>query len=249
MSRRFDGASVLISGAAGGFGAGAARAFAAEGAKLLLTDLREETVGQIAEETGAVALAGDVSDPGFHAELVVKAKDAFGRLDIAVNNAGIVHDPQPLPAISPDLVRRVIDVDLLGVMWAMQAQIPQMAAQGQGAIVNIASVAGLGGAPGLSAYAAAKHGVVGLTKSAAVEVARFGIRINAVCPAFARTAMVESVVKAGDTEAEKNLTRGIPMRRVGEVAEIVPGILWAADPANSFMTGETITLDGGLSAM
>ena len=123
-----------------------------------------------------------------------------------------------------------------------------------GAIVNIASVAGLAGAPLLSVYAAAKHGVIGLTKSAAAENARRGIRINAVCPSFARTAMVlgppdENGVSTADPDAEAKIARGIPMRRLAEIDEIVAAVLFAADPANSFMTGVALPVDGGLSAI
>lgn len=249
MSRRFEGKSVLITGAAGGFGSGAARAFLQAGARVVLSDLDPVGLARLADELEVPALAGDVADPGFHTDLVAYAVEQNQVLDIAINNAGIVHAPQPLATISEEVARRVIDVDLLGVLWAMQAQIKQMSGQRAGTIVNIASVAGVNGAPTLGAYAAAKHGVVGLTKTAAVEMAKFGLRINAVCPAFARTAMVESVVPAGDQSAEDKLVRNIPMRRVAEVEEVVQGILFAADPANSFMTGQTITLDGGLSAL
>ncbi|MEL6582540.1 MAG: glucose 1-dehydrogenase [Pseudomonadota bacterium] len=245
----FEGKTVLITGAAGGFGTGTARAFAARGAKVILSDLDPVGLTRLAEELEVPALAGDVADPQFHKDLVAFALEQGPTLDIAINNAGIVHAPQPLHTISEDTARRVIEVDLFGVLWAMQAQINQMIHQRSGTIVNVASVAGLNGAPTLGAYAAAKHGVVGLTKTAAAENAKFGLRINAVCPAFSRTAMVESVVPNGDQTAEEKLVRGIPMRRVADVNEIVRGILFAADPENSFMTGETITLDGGLSAL
>lgn len=249
MNARFGGKTVLISGAAGGFGSGAARAFAQEGAKLFLTDIDSAKLGKLAAELNAEALAGDIADPAFHKVLLEAAVARLGRIDIAINNAGIAHPPQPLSAMDRDVTRRVIDVDLLAVVWAMQSQISHMTAQGGGVIVNIASVAGIGGAPGLSVYAAAKHGVVGLTKSAAAESARFNIRINAICPAFVRTQMVEDMLPDGDAESAKKLVQAIPMRRVGQVDEIVTGILWAADPDNSFLTGQAIALDGGLTAV
>lgn len=254
---RFEGKTVLISGATGGFGHGAAKAFAAEGAQLLLTDLPGSRLEEVAAAIdGPVeVLAGDVTDPAHHAALVARAMDHFGALDIAVNNAGIVNRPARTEEIGAEEARRVIEVDLLGVFFALQAQIPAMQAQFRadgrtGAIVNVASVAGLVGSATLSIYAAAKHGVVGLTRTAAVENARRGIRVNAICPSFARTAMVDqTLAHAPDpAAAEAELVRGVPMRRIAEPAEIVQAILWAAAPENSFMTGQTLALDGGITA-
>jgi len=237
---------VLITGAAAGLGKGIARAFAAQGAKLVLGDINVAPLEAVAAALGTecVTMVGDVSDAAYAKALVALALERFGNLDIAINNAGIVHDPAFLPDITESDARRVIDVDLLGVLWALQAQIPAM---GQGAIINIASVAGLSGAPTLGAYAAAKHGVIGLTRSAALENARRGIRVNAVCPSFARTAMAgeASHSKAHETE----MTRGIPMRRLASVAEVVQAVMFLADPANSFMTGQAIGVDGGMGAM
>ena len=202
------------------------------------------------------ALAGDVTDPELHEKLVALAQTRFGRLDVAINNAGIAHPMGRLPELDNDAARRVIEVDLLGVFFAMKPQLNAMSAQAEaggkgGAIVNIASVAGLAGAPMISIYAAAKHGVVGLTRSAAAEYARRGVRVNAVCPAFARTAMVEIGLLGGDDpiEAERQLVRGVPMRRIAEPSEIITAILFAADPANSFMTGQAIAVDGGITAV
>ncbi|RWM11976.1 MAG: SDR family oxidoreductase [Mesorhizobium sp.] len=256
---RFDGATVLITGATGGLGSGAAKAFAAEGARLVLSDLDETALGDFAATLGAETafLAGNIADERLSEDLVKLAVETFGRLDIAVNNAGIVHAFVRLPQVTSEEARRVLEVDLLGVFYAMKHQIPRMERQFResgrgGVIVNIASVAGLSGAPKLSVYAAAKHGVVGLTRSAAVEYASKGIRINAVCPAHTRTAMVDGFVRstgAPEAEAIAELTRGVPMKRVGEVDEIVTGILYLADPANSFMTGHALALDGGIGAI
>ncbi|MET3591867.1 MULTISPECIES: SDR family oxidoreductase [Mesorhizobium] len=256
---RFEGATVLITGATGGLGSGAAKAFATEGARLVLSDLDEAALGDFAATLGAetALLAGNIADEKLSEDLVKLALQKFGRLDIAVNNAGIVHAFVRLPQVTSQEARRVLEVDLLGVFYAMKHQIPQMERQFResgkgGAIVNVASVAGLSGAPMLSVYAAAKHGVMGLTRSAAVEYASKGIRINAVCPAHTRTAMVDGFVRstgAPEAEALAELTRGVPMKRVGEVAEIVNGILYLADPANSFMTGHSLALDGGIGAI
>ena len=256
---RFDGATVLITGATGGLGSGAAKAFAAEGARLVLSDLDEAALGDFAATLDAetTILAGNIAEEKLSEDLVKLAVERFGRLDIAVNNAGIVHNFVRLPQVTSEEARRVIEVDLLGVFYALKHQIPQMERQFRqggkgGVIVNVASVAGLSGAPKLSVYAAAKHGVVGLTRSAAVENASKGIRINAVCPAHTRTAMVDGFVHftgAPEAEAIAELTRGVPMKRVAEVDEIIAGILFLADPANSFMTGHTLALDGGIGAI
>ncbi|RUW78108.1 MULTISPECIES: SDR family oxidoreductase [unclassified Mesorhizobium] len=256
---RFDGATVLITGATGGLGRGAANAFAAEGARLVLSDLDEAALRDFAAtlDVESTILAGNIADEKLSEDLVALAVEKYGRLDIAVNNAGIVHSFVRLPQVVSDEARRVLEVDLLGVFYAMKHQIPQMERQFKasgkgGVIVNVASVAGLSGAPKLSVYAAAKHGVVGLTRSAAAEYATKGVRINAVCPAHTRTAMVDGFVRAsGSPEAEAiaELTRGVPMKRAGEVDEITTGILFLADPANSFMTGHALALDGGIGAI
>ena len=256
---RFDGATVLITGAAGGLGSGAAKGFAAEGARLVLSDMNEAMLESLAATLGTqtAILAGDVSDEKLSEDLVELAVRKFGRLDVSMNNAGIVQSFVRLPQVASDEARRVLEVDLLGVFYAMKHQIPQMERQFKatgkgGAIVNIASVAGLVGAPKLSVYAAAKHGVVGLTKSAAAEYATKGVRVNAICPAHTRTAMVDGFVRmsgAPEADALAELTRGVPMKRVGEVDEIVTAILFAADPANSFMTGHALAVDGGVGAV
>lgn len=256
---RFDGLTVLISGAAGGFGGRAAERFAAEGARLVLSDLDAERLEAKAANLDAevAALAGDVADETHSQALVDLAVQRFGSLDVALNNAGIVHDMAKLPNLDSDVARKVIEVDLLGMFFALKAQLPVMERQfrrdgRRSAIVNIASVAGLAGAPRLSVYAAAKHGVVGLTRSAAAEYATKGIRINAVCPSFARTAMVEQAMpddEAGRAQAEADLVRGVPMRRVAEVDEIMEVILFAADPKNAFMTGQALAADGGITAI
>jgi NAD(P)-dependent dehydrogenase (short-subunit alcohol dehydrogenase family) len=247
----FAGKTVLITGASAGFGAATAKMFSDAGAKLVLGDISADGLGE-GLSGDVVTLVGDVSDPAYSKELVKLAVDTFGSLDIAINNAGIVHTPAKIPQLTEAECRKVIDVNLLGVFWAMQAQLPAMETQfaktGEGcAIVNLASVAGLGGAPWLSIYGASKHGVVGLTRAAALEYARKGIRVNAICPSFAATAMAGEAVD--DPEVEAHMTRGVPMRRLATVNEVVQAILWAADPANSFTTGQNIAIDGGLGAL
>ena len=257
---RFEGLTVLVTGAAGGFGSASARRFAAEGARLVLSDIDADRLAAFAGELPdePALLAGDVSDEALSAGLVALALDRFGRLDVAVNNAGIVHDMAKLPQTPSDVARRVVDTDLMGVFYALKHQLPVMERQFReggrgGQIVNIASVAGIAGAPKLAVYAAAKHGVVGLTRSAAVEYATKGIRVNAVCPSYARTAMVTATLANApqDSHAQvlADLTRGVPMRRLAEVDEIVEVILFAADARNSFMTGQTLAADGGITAV
>jgi NAD(P)-dependent dehydrogenase (short-subunit alcohol dehydrogenase family) len=257
--RRFEGLAVLLTGATGGFGRRTAERLAADGARLILSDIDIGALEKLAAElpTETALLAGDVSQESLSEELADLAVNRFGRLDIAINNAGIAQSFVKLPQVPSDEARRIINIDLLGVFYAMKHQIPVMERQfrtagSRSAIVNIASVAGLAGAARLSVYAAAKHGVVGLTRSAASEYATRGIRVNAVCPSFARTRMVGDFVRlAGGNEddAHTELTRGVPMKRVAEVDEVVEVILFAADPKNSFMTGHALSVDGGITAI
>ncbi|PLP57085.1 oxidoreductase [Mesorhizobium loti] len=256
---RFDGATVLITGATGGLGQGAAKGFAAEGARLVLSDVDNDALERFAAtlDTETATLAGNIADEALSEALVKLAIERFGRLDIAVNNAGIAQSFVRLPQVASDEARRIFEIDLFGVFYAMKHQIPQMERQFKatgkgGAIVNIASIAGLVGAPKLSVYAAAKHGVVGLTKSAAAEYATKGVRVNAICPAHTRTKMVDDFVKlsgAPEALALSELARGVPMKRVGEVPEIVEAMLFAADPKNTFMTGHSLAVDGGIGAI
>lgn len=254
---RFDGLTVLISGAAGGFGSAAARRFAAEGARLVLSDIDAGKLDTLAASLDAEAatLAGDIADEALSERLVALAQQRFGGLDIAVNNAGIAQDFMRLPQTPSAEARRIVDIDLMGVFYAMKHQLPLMERQAQAgrkcAIVNIASVAGIAGAPKLAVYSAAKHAVVGLTRSAAAEYARKGIRVNALCPSFARTDMALAAFRDAPDQAaaEAEMTRGVPMRRLAEIDEIVEVILFAADPNNSFMTGQTLAADGGITAV
>lgn len=257
---RFKDQVVLLTGATGGFGRRTAERLAAEGARLILSDIEQEPLAAMAESLPCecVTKAGDISDEKLSADLVKLAVKQFGRLDIAINNAGIAQSFVKLPSVPTEEARRIIDIDLMGVYFAMKYQLPQMEKQQRrqgghgGTIVNIASVAGLAGAARLSVYAAAKHGVVGLTRSGAAEYASKGVRVNAVCPSFARTNMVGDFVRItrrSEEEAIADLTRGVPMKRVAEVDEVVEVILFAADPKNSFMTGHTLSVDGGIMAI
>lgn len=257
--RRFEGLCVLLTGATGGFGRRVAERLAEEGAHLVLSDMDEQALETLASGLSAPTawLAGDIAEESLSEALAALAVNRFGRLDIAINNAGIGQSFVKLPLVPGDEARRIIDTNLLGVFYAMRHQIPLMERQhracgAQGAIVNVSSVAGLAGAARLSVYSAAKHGVIGLTRSAALECATRGVRINAVCPSFARTAMIGDFVKklgGNEEDAHARLTQGIPMKRVAEIDEVVEVILFAADPKNSFMTGQALPVDGGLTAL
>ena len=262
MAGRFEGMTVLLTGAAGGFGRSASRLFAAEGAKLVLSDIDNgrlsEHVSDLKDSGASVAsIAGSVADEDHCQETVELALSEFGRLDVAINNAGMSHLPGRTHEIDSQAARDTIDINLMGTFYGMKHQLPAMVKgfekEGRrGAILNIASLAGIGGAPTIGMYAAAKHGVVGLSKSAALEYVRRGIRVNCLCPSFARTPIVTDGLLAGqegNKEAEDYLTRGIPMRRLAEPEEITKSMLWICDPENSFMTGQAIALDGGTSAM
>ena len=267
MSGRFDGLTVLLTGAAGGFGRSAAALFAGEGANLVLSDFNAERLqvvaNTLADDGHDVAwLAGSVAEPDHCRDTVDLALERFGRLDVAINNAGIAHTPARTHELDLAEAFACVEIDLMGVIYGMRYQLEAMNDAFEndgrgGAVLNVASLAGLVGAPLSTAYAAAKHGVVGATKTAALEYARRGIRVNALCPSFARTAMVEEGLLASDAisggasgaEAEKFLTRGIPMRRVAEVEEVTRQMLWLCDPQNTFMTGQAVAVDGGTSAM
>ena len=258
---RFKDKVVIVTGATGGIGSKAVEAFLKEGASVVASDLDAEKLNELDRELRCsdrmITLAGDITKSATHDAIVDLAVESFGGLDVALNNAGISHDVVRLPLIEDELARRVIDVDLMAVFLAMKAQLPVMAkqykeAERTGSIVNIASAAGLVAAPLMSVYSAAKHGVIGLTKSAAAEYAKKGVRINSICPAFTKTAMVEGffeITQRDRNQALESLTKGMPMGRIGEVSEIITGIMFAADPQNSFMTGQSIAIDGGLTAV
>jgi len=257
---RFKDKVVIVTGACGGIGSKAVEGFLEEGALVLASDLEKEQLEELKTNFNTsrlITLAGDVRKSSTHLSLVETAVTTFGGLDIALNNAGISHEVVKLPLIEEEVARRVFDIDLIAVFLAMRAQLPIMAEQFSktgrcGAIVNVSSAAGLVAAPLMSVYSAAKHGVIGLTKSAAAEYAKRGVRINSICPAFTKTAMVEGFFENTQQDREKaieRLTQGMPMSRMADVSEIIVGILFAADPSNSFMTGNSIAIDGGLTAV
>jgi NAD(P)-dependent dehydrogenase (short-subunit alcohol dehydrogenase family) len=241
---------VMITGAASGFGALLAQRLAGLGARLVLGDRDVAGLERVAgalRETGAAVLAVpcDVTREAQVKALVEAAISTYGRLDVGVNNAGILTPMKRFIDTTEEELDRSHAVNTKGVFFCMQQQIRQMLEQGGGIILNIASMAGLGGAPKLAAYAAAKHAVVGLTRTAAVEYARRGIRVNALCPFYSATPMVtESEVG----EQQDFLAQGSPMKRLGTPEEIVAAMLMLCARENSYMTGQAIAVDGGISA-
>ena len=246
--------AALVTGAAAGIGQASALALAREGAALCIADLNrvagEETAQRIVSEGGeAIFVRGDVTRAADVQQMVKTAIDAFGRLDAAVNNAGIIGAlNQRIHQTDDEMFDRVIAINLKGLWLCMKAELPPMLAQGQGAIVNIASVAGLVGAPKAAAYAASKHGVIGLTKSAALEYAKAGIRVNAVCPAYTDTAMARQAIDSNPAMRDI-MTRAIPMKRLGQPTEIAEAVVWLCSDAASFITGHQLVVDGGLTAI
>ncbi|MBS6830163.1 MAG: SDR family oxidoreductase [Desulfovibrio sp.] len=253
MEIRFDGQVALVTGAAKGMGLAAARAFAKSGAAVAMADMDAEAVGKEAQalvKAGGKALAVtcDVADEAQVRDMVAAAIRAFGRLDAAFNNAGIqspVTDTAELESAEFD---RVISVNLRSVWLCMKYELLEMRKQGSGAIVNNSSLGGLVGLPGRAAYHAAKHGVLGLTKSAALEYGAKGIRINAVCPGTIDTPMVQAMFDSG------NLTREFvaqtqPIGRIGRAEEVADTVLWLCSPAASLLIGQPIAVDGGYTIM
>ncbi|MGE8303153.1 MAG: SDR family NAD(P)-dependent oxidoreductase [Pseudomonas kermanshahensis] len=241
---------VMITGAASGFGALLAQRLALRGARLVLGDRDVAVLERVAgalRGAGATVLAVpcDVTREVQVKAMVAAALARFGRLDVGVNNAGILTPMKRFVDTTEDELDRSYAVNTKGVFFCMQQQIRHMLPQGGGVILNIASMAGLGGAPKLAAYAAAKHAVVGLTRTAAVEYARQGIRINALCPFYSATPMVTASEVA---EQQAMLAQGSPMKRLGTPEEIVAAMLMLCARENSYMTGQAIAVDGGLSA-
>jgi NAD(P)-dependent dehydrogenase (short-subunit alcohol dehydrogenase family) len=245
----------LITGAASGIGRATALVFAEEGAKLVLADVDErggtETVRLVKEQGGeAVLVPCDVAVSVQVDDLVAACVDRFGRLDCAFNNAGVGGESAPFVDYDEADWNRVIGVNLTGVFLCMQRELRQMVAQGSGVIVNAASIVGVMGYPRLIAYNAAKHGVVGLTKTAALEYADRGIRVNAVCPAWIETPMVMDVGPrpASIPQVYEALAGAIPLKRLGLPSEVAHAVAWLCSDASSFVTGVPLVVDGGLTA-
>ena len=245
----FDGQVALVTGAASGMGLATARAFAAAGASVVLADIHE---GALRAATDELRLAGheaigvlcDVADSGQVAALVRQAVSVFGRLDAAFNNAGVQSPAVETADVSEEVFDRLDRINLRGVWSCMKYELLQMREQQSGTIVNNSSLGGLVGVPGRAAYHAAKHGVLGLTKSAALEYAARGIRINAVCPGIIDTPMVAGM-RAGEAAVMQAMMRDVPIGRLGRAEEVADAVLWLCSEGSRFVIGHALCVDGG----
>ncbi|KAF0569638.1 MULTISPECIES: SDR family NAD(P)-dependent oxidoreductase [Psychrobacter] len=247
------GKRILITGGASGIGAASALLLASRGAKVVIGDMAEEMGEAVAKQgqdagNSIVFKKVDVTSGDEVRALFDFAVETLGGLDVVVNNAGIDHKPSPMHELSDDDFDRNIAVNLKGVWHCMRAAVNCMIPNGGGHVINVASIAGLRSAPMISAYSAAKHGVMGLTKSAAHEYARANIRFNAVCPSFIDTPMVRNTMATMDERTQQATIKASPLRRLGNVSEISSAIAWLASDESSFMNGHAFTLDGGMLA-
>jgi NAD(P)-dependent dehydrogenase (short-subunit alcohol dehydrogenase family) len=242
---------VLITGALTGIGRATALAFAQEGADVVVSGRRDDAGEALVSELrglGAEAefIRADVRHEGDVQNLVDKTVTRFGRLDVAVNNAGTEGRPGPVTEQSADSYAATFDTNVLGVLLSMKHELRVMQAQGFGSIVNLSSTMGQRGAPGASLYTASKHAVEGLTKSAALEGAAFGVRVNAVAPGPIETAMLDRFTGSADRKA--GMVAGIPLQRAGQPQEIADAIVFVASARASFITGQIINVNGGKTA-
>lgn len=245
----FQGKVALVTGAASGMGLATAKAFAEAGASVALVDNDEKAVLEAAK---VLSTAGhkvlpihcNVADERQVASMVEQTVAAFGRLDAAFNNAGVQSPLAETADASGEEFDRVNGINLRGVWSCMKYELRQMRQQGNGAIVNTASIGGLVGIAGRSAYHASKHGVLGMTKSTALEYAARGIRVNAVCPGIIETPMVTSMLER-EPDAMKELMRDVPIGRLGRADEVAAAVLWLCGPGSTFVIGHALVVDGG----
>ena len=243
----------LVTGAASGMGLATGWAFAEAGAAVVLADVREEAVTAEAQKMAAaghrvIAVRCDVSDDVQVQQMVERTVSEFGRIDAAFNNAGVMAHIAPTAESTREEWDRVIGVNLRGVWSCMRYELRQMERQRSGAIVNNASVGALTGNPGIGSYIASKHGVVGLTRTAALEYIKHGIRVNAVNPGLIDTQIARDVVN-GDEQAYAEFAKNVPIGRAGKPEEIASAVLWLCSPAASYVVGQALTVDGGMTVV
>ena len=251
MNLSFENKVALVTGAAAGMGLATAKAFAEAGAAVVLADFKEdavkvETQKLVAAGRKAIAVGCDVGDDGQVAAMVDRAVAEFGRVDAAFNNAGVMARIAPTADSTREEWDRVIGINLRGVWSCMKYELRQMQRQGSGAIINNASVGALTGNPGIGSYIASKHGVVGLTRTAALEYIKHGIRVNAVNPGLIDTQIARDVV-SGDEQAYAEIEKHVPIGRAGRPEEIASAVLWLCSPGASYVVGHALTLDGGMT--
>lgn len=251
MNVSFENKVALVTGAASGLGLATARAFAESGASVVLADWNEKEVEVAAKEIAdrghkTLAIRCDVSDDAQVEAMVKQTVATFGRLDLAYNNAGVQNVLAETADSPRDDYDRIMAINLRGVWSCMKFELRQMREQGSGAIVNCSSLGGLIGGARRGTYHAAKHGVIGLTKSAALEYAARGIRVNAVCPGMIQTPMSDKMIAEGQgEELNAMLNTHVPMGRLGRPEEIADTVLWLCSSAASYVTGQSISVDGG----
>lgn len=243
----------IVTGAGSGIGRATAKRFAKEGAQVVVADIDEEggreTVAAIEDQGGdATFVEADVSDEGDVERMVEETVETCGSLDFAHNNAGIGAELVPLTEQTEDTWDALYEINLKGVWRCLKAEIPVMLENGGGAIVNTSSVSGLGGDWHMTPYNSTKHGVVGLTRSAALEFSGEGVRVNAVCPGVIETPMVEQMQESAPEELER-MVMGRPMDRLGRPEEVASAVVWLCSEDASFVTGHPLVIDGGVSAL
>ncbi|MEV8400183.1 SDR family NAD(P)-dependent oxidoreductase [Streptomyces niveus] len=248
----FTGQVAFVTGASSGMGLATARAFAQAGAAVALADINEDAVNAATKQLTdaghkALALVCDVTDENQVAAAVDRTVETFGRLDMAYNNAGIMPPPTDAADESADQFDRVQDINLRGIWASVKHELRHMRTQGSGAIVNCSSLGGLVGNPGRAAYHASKHGVIGLTKSVALEYGPRGVRINAVCPGTISTPMVDAMVEGGELDRDQ-AEGGQAIDRLGTADEIAQAVLWLCSDGASYVTGIALPVDGGYTA-
>ena len=253
MNPRYDfrGQVALVTGAASGMGLATAKEFAEAGASVVLADFREDAVKAAVRDLvsggfTAMAIPCDVGDDAQVAAMVNRTVAEFGRLDAAFNNAGVMARIASTADSTREDWDRVIGTNLRGVWSCMKHQLQQMERQGSGAIVNNASVGALTGNPGIGSYIASKHGVVGLTRTAALEYIKHGVRVNAVNPGLIDTQIARDVVN-GSEQSYAELATRVPMGRAGRPEEIASAVLWLCSPGASYVVGHALTVDGGMT--
>lgn len=245
MTGRLDGKTALVTGAGSGFGAGIARRFAAEGAKLLLADINGDAAAAIAAEIGAAACRADVSDADSVAEMAETAGRHLGQLDILVNNAGVTHQSGPMETVTEDEFDRVMAVNNKAVYLAARAFVPAMKAAGAGCILNIASTAGVSPRPNLSWYNASKGWMITATRAMAVELAPHGVRVNAINPVAGETPLLASFMGEDTPEMRAKFLSTIPIGRFSQPEDIANAALYLCSEEASMVTGVAMEVDGG----